>query len=58
MKLMSSAEADVLIIRSAIRKSASDGNGANGAKSGSGGRESGVSLLGSTILGGSLVRGW
>ena len=58
IKLIVSAEVESLITRSAIRKSASDGNGANGDKLGSGGMEGGVSLLGSTTLAGRPVRGW
>ena len=55
---MLSAEVESLITLSAIRKSASDGNGANGDKLGSEGMESGVSLLGLTTLAGRPVRGW
>ena len=58
MKLMVSAEVESLITHSAIWKSASDGNGANGDRLGSEGMESGVSLLGSMTLAGRPVQGW
>ena len=55
MKLMVSVEAELLITCSAIQKSASGGNSANGDKLGSGGMGIGVSLLGLTTLAGRPV---